>query len=288
MAPKKVNSMSWDQKQLLVFIILPTLLGLIFSTLIPRPVIGTIIMTKTIDDAETDRIISRLQFAETQPDIRAVVLIQDCPGGTVSGTELIYLEVLKLRQTKPVVTMVQGMSASGSYYIAAASDYIIANPSSMIGNVGIVGNIPSKPRVYEEEYSTGPYKLWGWPQDYYIRLMDIMKATFLQAVLNGRGTKLQIAPDQVLRGEVYSAIEAARLGLIDTIGPQSDAIEKAADIAHISHYEVVDLDKKVTETKSTTTRVGGNIFELDENGNPTGKLREPGLYYLYLADMGGN
>ncbi len=285
MAPKKVKPMGWDQKQLLVFIILPTLLGLIFSTLIPKPVIGTIIMTKTIDDLETDRIISRLRYAETHPEIRAVVLIQDCPGGTVSGTELIYLEVLKLRQTKPVVTMVQGMSASGSYYIAAASDYIIANPSSMVGNVGIVGNIPSKPRVYEEEYSTGPYKLWGWPQDYYIRLMDIMKATFLQAVLNGRGTKLQIPPELVLRGEVYSAIEAARLGLIDTIGPQSDAIEKAADISHISHYEVVDLDKKVLETKPTTTRAGGNIYELDENGNPTGKLREPGLYYLYMAGM---
>lgn len=285
MAPKKVKPMGWDQKQLLVFIILPTLLGLILSTLIPKPVIGTIIMTKTIDDLETDRIISRLRYAQINPEIRAVVLIQDCPGGTVSGTELIYLEVLKLRQTKPVVAMVQGMSASGSYYIAAASDYIIANPSSMVGNVGIVGNIPSKPRVYEEEYSTGPYKLWGWPQDYYIRLMDIMKATFLQAVLNGRGIKLQIPPEQVLRGEVYSAIEAARLGLIDTIGPQSDAIEKAAEISHISHYEVVDLDKKVLETKPTTTRAGGNIFELDESGNPTGKLREPGLYYLYMAGM---
>ena len=285
MAPKKANPMRWDQKQLLVFIILPILLGLILSTLIPKPVIGTIIMTKTIDDLETDRIISRLRYAQTNPEIRAVVLIQDCPGGTVSGTELIYLEVLKLRQTKPVVTMVQGMSASGSYYIAAASDYIIANPSSMVGNVGIVGNIPTKPRVYEEEYSTGPYKLWGWPQDYYIRLMDIMKVTFLQAVLNGRGARLQIPPEQVLRGEVYSAIEAARLGLIDTIGPQSDAIEKAADLSHISHYEVVDLDKKVLETKSTTTKAGGNIFELDENGNPTGKLREPGLYYLYVAGM---
>jgi len=285
MSPKKVKPMVWNQKQLLVFIILPTLLGLILSTLIPKPVIGTIIMTKTIDDLETDRIISRLRYAQTSPEIRAVVLIQDCPGGTVSGTELIYLEVLKLRQTKPVVTMVQGMSASGAYYIAAASDCIIANPSSMVGNVGIVGNIPSKPRVYEEEYSTGPYKLWGWPQDYYIRLMDIMKATFLEAVLNGRGTKLQIPPEQVLRGEVYSAIEATRLGLIDTIGPQSDAIEKAADIAHISHYELVDLDKKVLETKSTTTRAGGNIYELDENGNPTGKLQEPGLYYLYMAGM---
>jgi len=39
------------------------------------------------------------------------------------------------------------------------------------------------------------------------------------------------------------------------------------------------------ETKSTTTRAGGNIYELDENGNPTGKLREPGLYYLYMAGM---
>lgn len=284
MAHENVKPMSWDQKQLFVFIILPIMLGLILSTLISRPVIGVIVMTKTIDDAETDRIINQLHYAENHPEIRAVVLIQDCPGGTVSGTELIYLEVLKLRQSKPVVTMVQGMSASGSYYIAAGSDYIIANPSSMIGNIGIVGNIPSKPRVYEEEYSTGPYKQWGWPQDYYIRLMDIMKATFLQAVLNGRGMKLQVSPEQILRGEVYSAIEAVRLGLIDAIGPQSDAIEKAAFFSHIRHYEVVDLDKKDPETKSMSIRAGGSIFQLDEDGNPTGKLREAGFFYLYLAD----
>lgn len=282
MPNKKEKSLRWDQKQWLLLIILPLLVGLIISSFIPNPVIGTITLVKAIDDSETDRVVNQIRYAETHPEIRAVVLILDCPGGTINGTELIYLELLKLRQTKPVVTMVQGLSASGSFYISVGTDYIIANPSSMIGNVGVVGTIPSKPRVYEEEYSTGPYKLWGWPQDTYIRLMDVMKSTFLQAVLNGRGNLLKISPERILRGEIYSASDAYRMGLIDALGPLSDAIEKAGEIAHISHYEIADLGEIATIKPATATNT---FFELDEKGNSTGKPREPGLYYLYIPEI---
>jgi protease-4 len=285
MPRKKGIQLKWDQNKLLLVIILPTLIGLILSAFIPRPVIGTIAMNKAIDDAETDRVVNQIRYAETHSEIRAVVLVLDCPGGTINGTELIYLELFKLRQTKPVVTMVQGLSASGSYYISSGTDYIIANPSSMVGNVGVVGTIPSKPRVFEEEYSTGPYKLWGWPQDSYIRLMDLMKSTFLQAVINGRGSHLKIAAEQILRGEIYSAIEAYRLGLIDELGPLSNSIEKAAEIAHISHYEVVDIGQLIAEKQSSSKSSASGFFELDKDGNPTGKPRESGLYYLYIPDL---
>lgn len=283
MPNKKEKSLRWDQNKLFFFLILPFLAGLVLSSFIPRPVIGTITMVKAIDDSETDRVINQIRYAETHPEIRAVVLIQDCPGGTINGTELIYLELLKLRQSKPVVTMVEGLSASGSFYILSGTDYIFANPSSMVGNVGVVGTIPSKPRVYEDEYSTGPYKLWGWPQDTYIRLMDMMKSSFLQAVLNGRGQNLKVTPERILRGEIYSANDALRLGLIDALGPLGDAIDKAGDMAHISHYDLADLGEKTsarTSTASTTT-----FFELDEKGNSTGKPRVPGLYYLYIPEI---
>jgi protease IV len=282
MPNKKEKSLRWDQRQLLLIIILPLLAGLILSSFIPRPVIGTITMVKAIDDSETDRVVNQIRYAETHPEIRAVVLILDCPGGTINGTELIYLELLKLRQTKPVVAMVQGLSASGSFYISVGTDYIIANPSSMVGNVGVVGTIPSKPRVYEEEYSTGPYKLWGWPQDTYIRLMDMMKSTFLQAVLNGRGNLLKVTPERILRGEIFSASDAYRFGLIDSLGPLSDAIEKAGEIAHISHYGTADLGEKTAVKSAATTTT---FFELDEKGNSTGRPREPGLYYLYIPEI---
>jgi len=281
---KTVQSI-WDKKNIFFFVILPLLIGLILSAFIPQPQIGTITITNAIDDYETEVAVNQIRYAENHSEIRAVVLILDCPGGTINGTELIYLELLKLRKTKPVVTMVEGLSASGSYYISAGTDYIFANPSSMVGNVGVIGTVPSKPRVFEEEYSTGPYKLWGWPQDTFIRQMDMMKTTFLQAVLNGRGKNLKITPEQILRGEIYPASEAYRLGLIDELGPLGNAIDKAAELAHISHYQIADLEQKTSTEKQATTDSPKGFYGVDANGNSTGKPREPGLYYLYIQDM---
>jgi protease-4 len=274
----------WSAKNIFFFIILPLLIGLLLSAFIPSPKIGIITIDDAIDSVETDLAVKQIRYAENHSEIRAVLLILNCPGGTINGTELIYLELLKLRQTKPIVTMVQGLSASGAYYISAGTNYIFANPSSMVGNIGVIGTIPSKPRVFEEEYSTGPYKFWGWPQDEYIRQMDMMKSSFLQAVLNGRGTKLKIGSEQILRGEIYPANEAYRLGLIDELGPLGNSIDKAAEIAHISHYQIVDLQQKIYEESKTTTNVPGGLFEVDEKGNPTEKLRNPGLYFLYIPD----
>lgn len=281
---KTVRS-NWDIKNVFLFIVLPLIIGLILSAFIPRPQIGTITITNAIDDLETELAVNQIRYAESHNEIRAVLLILDCPGGTINGTELIYLELLKLRQTKPVVTMIQGLSASGAYYISAGTDYIFANPSSMVGNVGVIGTVPSKPRVFEEEYSTGPYKLWGWPQDTYIRQMDMMKDTFLQAVLNGRGKNLRINSEQILRGEIYPANEAFRLGLIDELGPLGAAIDKVAELTHISHYQIVDLKQKTSNEEQTTTSANKGFYGVDENGNSTGKPREPGLYYLYLPEM---
>jgi protease-4 len=280
---KTVRSI-WRKNNIFFYAVLPLFLGLILSAFILQPQIGTITLKNAIDDNETEQIVNQIRYVESHSEIRSVVLILDCPGGTVNGTELIYLELLKLRQTKPVVTMIQGLSASGSYYISVGSDYIFANPSSMVGNVGIIGTIPSKPRVFEEEYSTGPYKLWGWPQDTYIRQMDMMKSTFLQAVLNGRGKKLKITAEQILRGEIYPASEAFRLGLIDELGPLGNAMDKAAEMAHISHYKIVDLGQKVAAEKKAAIDSSKGFFGIDADGNSTGKPREPGLYYLYIQE----
>jgi protease-4 len=286
MPRKKADQPIWDVKTLLLFMGLPLLIGIILSAFIPQPVIGTITLKDPIDDVETPLILNQIRFAETHLEVRAVVLILDCPGGTINGTELIYLELLHLRQTKPVVTMVEGLSASGAYYLSVGTDYIIANPSALVGNVGVIGNIPSKPRVLEETYSTGPYKLWGFPQDAYIRQMDMMKNTFLQAILIGRGNRLQATAEKILRGEIYPGSEALRLGLVDEIGPQSSAIEKAADLAHISHYQVADLFNKQSNEAAKENSNSASFYGVDDNGKSTNRPRQSGFYYLYIPDGG--
>jgi len=85
------------------------------------------------------------------------VLILDSPGGTVVDTEAIYMELTRLRQSKPVVTWVSGMAASGAFYLSSGTDYIVAVRASEVGNVGVIGYLPPSPIVLEDTISPWPY-----------------------------------------------------------------------------------------------------------------------------------
>lgn len=281
--PEKQLEHSLDSKAILLIILLPLVAGIILASFIPRPKIGIIEITEEIDDITGQQIIEQIQYANNHKDIHAVVLILDSPGGTINDTELVYLELNHLRQKKPIVTMVKGLSASGSYYISMATDYIFSNPSALVGNVGVIAQLPSIPMLYEEIYSTGPYKFWGSARDTYVRQVDLMKDTFLEAVLLGRGDKLTISEDVILRGEIYPASEALQYGLIDEVGSQSEANEKAAKLARIANYQTVNLADSIEREQDEAS----NFYAVDENGETTGYPKEAGFYYLYISDVKG-
>lgn len=268
----------------IIFILFPFLAGLIISAFIPKPVIAVIEIKDPIEEAVSTAAMKQIEYALRHWEVRAVVLKLNSPGGTISDTELVYMELNRLRRYKPVVTMVESLSASGSYYISMASDYIISNPSAMVGNVGVIGYLPNTPIIFEDIVSTGPYKLWGASGDSYIRQIDMMKKGFLEAVLHGRGDRLKVTGEQLLRGELLPASEALRMGLIDAIGPYSLALDEAAARAHISNFSVLDTAKAV---KSEEKAAASSFFVIDENGNTTGLPRVPGIYYLYLPDYAG-
>ncbi len=277
------NRAFFDARTLIFSILIPLIAGILFSSFIPQPKIGLIEIKEPLDNDVSKSVVEQIQYANNHPEIRGIVLALDSPGGTINDTELIYLELNHLRRKMPVVTMVQGLSASGAYYVSLATDFIYSNPSAMVGNVGVIGQIPPVPVLLEEIYSTGPYKFWGNPRDTYVRQIDMMKRSFLKAVEVGRGDRLAISIEQVSRGEVYPASEALGYGLIDQLGSQSEAIEKAARLAHITNYEVVNLSQMVDQERSEAPA----FYALDENGESTGYPREPGFYYLYIADFKG-
>ncbi len=270
--------------KIFLFFILPLAIGIILACFIPRPVIGVISIRDAIDTKMSLRVIKEIEYARSHPEIRAVVLILDSPGGTINDTELIYLELLKLRQTKPVITMVEGLSASGSFYLSMGTEYIVSNPSARIGNVGVIGTLPSVPMVLEETISTGPYKLFGNQREGYSRYIELIKESFYQVVQLSRGDRLQLQKNEVLRGELFPASEAVKAGLIDEVASRSTAIEKAAQRAHIAHYKVVNLTEAVAQEKKEEEEA--SFFLLDENGISTGYPREAGVYLLYIPDYG--
>ena len=282
---KKINQTDKTKNEmgLLIFII-PFIIGIIIACLIPRPVIGIIQIRDEIDTKMSIRVIKEIDYARSHPEIKAVVLILDSPGGTINDTELIYLELLKLRETKPVITMVEGLSASGSFYLSMGTDYIFSNPSARIGNVGVIGTLPSSPMVLEETISTGPYKLFGNQREGYTRFIELIKESFYQVVEFGRGDRLKLSKEEILRGELYPASEAAKAGLIDEVGPQSSAVDKAAQMAHIAHYKTLNLTEAVASEKAAKEE--SSFFLLDENGVSTGYPKESGIYLLYIPDYG--
>lgn len=274
------SDVQWRQvRSGLLWLALPLVLGLLVAALIPQPVIGVIFLNDAIYSYSAQVVIQQIDYAREHPEVRAVVLVLDSPGGTVVHTEAVYLELLKLRESKPVVVSIDGMAASGAYYLTAGSDYAFAKPTSMVGNIGVIGFLPDSPAIFENVISTGPYKLWGSPRDTYMRQIETVKQLFYEAVKTGRGGRLNAGADVVLSGQIWPASAAYQIGLIDELGSQSDAVEKAASLSGVSNYKVVDL-YSLAVPQSPSYAYG--FFAESAQGETLPYPKEAGIYLLYI------
>jgi protease-4 len=225
-------------------VIAPLAIGCLLAVwLIPVPMIGIIYFRADVTANSAGSFTAQVEYARSHPEVRAVVLVLDSPGGEVTASDTLYQAVLSLRQSKPVVTTVEYMAASAAYHLAAATDYIYARPSSEIGSVGVIGPLPNVTPSVNEEYgvTTGPYKGIGDSRDSRLRKIDLIKQVFVKEVLAGRGARLNIDVPTLLSGRTWLGTEALRLGLIDGIGAQNQAIGRAAQLAHIANYGTIDL-----------------------------------------------
>ena len=271
----------WESFRIgLLWVIIPLILGVLISTAIPQPKVGVIRLEDAIYAYSSQSMIKQIQYASSHPEIRAVVLVFDSPGGTVVDTEAVYFELTKLREKKPVVTAVNAMAASGAYYLSVNTDYIYAKPTSLVGNIGVIGYLPPAPFVIEDIITTGPYKLWGAPRDSDMRQVEMVKEGFFQAVKLGRGEKL-IADDAVVfSGQIWAGVDAVRLGIADALGTESDAVAKAAELAKIANYGVSDL-----AGLAGIDPYGGVFFIQSPDGAQLPYPNEAGIFLLYLPPL---
>lgn len=269
----------WNVSRIALWFGAPLVLGILLAFLVlPRPVIGTIYLSDAIYAYTSQGLIDQITYARQAPEIRAVVLVLDSPGGTVSDTEAVYLELARLRSTKPVVTYVKGMAASGAYYLSVGTDGIYANPSSLVGNVGVIAQLPPPPAISEDIATTGPYKMYGTTRDQLLREIEMIKEGFYEAVALGRGEALAVGPEVILRGQIWPGSEALRLGLIDGLRSQSEVVEEAAQLAKVRRYQVVNI----RELAGIGDIYAYPFFLETESGLITPYPREPGMYLLYV------
>ncbi len=262
---------------IILWVLLPLAAGYLLSlVVVPKPKIGIIRIQDEIWSLNVNTAINLLTKAKKDDTIKAVVLEIDSPGGEVAASESLYYEVLNLRGAKPVVASVDGMAASGAYYMAVAADFIYAKPSSLVGNIGVISFLPSPSFADEDLLFTGPFKFVGASRDSYIRQMEMSKEGFLEAVTTRRGERLKVDRQTLSQGEAYIGMRALDLGLIDSLGSISDAVEKAASQAGLTTYQVVEIGRVSPIDLWPDAGVSNKGQRLDSE-------LPPGIYYLYLG-----
>jgi protease-4 len=216
-----------------------------------------------IMDSTAKFVLRQLKAAEEDEDVAAVVLRVDSPGGTINASDHIHRQVKKLcrgsGKTKPVVVSMQGLAASGGYYVSAPAQKIFAERTTMTGSIGVIASFLNASGLMEdfnvrmEVIKTGPRKDSGSPfrpmtdeeRTRWDEVIGDAFQTFLEVVSEGRG----MSTEQVrtlATGDVYTAREAKANGLIDEIGYLEDAIAEAESLAGVSDSQVVEYKRPLS------------------------------------------
>jgi protease-4 len=223
-------------------VVLPLALGLYLAPrIVPEPKVGIIHMNYDIVGETAQEMAAQLAYARRDPAVKAVVLAINSPGGSAAYSEDLFLDVLNTREELPVVASVDLLAASGAYYVAAAADEIYAKPTSNVGSIGVVAVLPGPVFLDDELVTTGPYKAFGGTQDSALRQIEMAKFSFLEAIASGRGERLQADPEQLSRAEIFSGTQAEELGLIDGLLSGDQTVQRAAELAGLSSYDLVEL-----------------------------------------------
>lgn len=188
--------------------------------------------------------------------IKAIVLRVNSPGGSALASEMIWNNIEKINQEKPVVASMGDVAASGGYYIASGADKIFADPKTITGSIGVVFAIPNMKDFVDDiginaEHVTThdnalDYSIYEGIQPGFrqvqVKEMNKVYDTFKKRVSEGRNISIERV-EEIAQGRVWSGSEALENGLIDGLGDLDYAIQQAADLADVSSYSVVEYPK---------------------------------------------
>ncbi len=232
------------------------------------------------------RVKEELEKAAKDDHIKAVVLKINSPGGTVSAADVILHELQSFKSERhlPIVVCLEGLAASGGYYVAQAGDTIMAYPTCITGSIGVIAmkfnfrGLMDKVGLDTDVVKTGAWKDFWSPfraatpkeKEMMQQIIEEFYRDFINVVAQGRKMSLKEVR-QVADGRIFTAPQARDLKLIDKIGYLDDALKEAQALAGISGARIVRYDRP----GSYRPNIYSMLPELESAG--------PQFLYLWLA-----
>lgn len=211
---------------------------------------GVVAMPSRESVIDAQKVCADLQDLAKDKDVKAVVLRVNSPGGSAYASEQIWHQVMELKKVKPVVVSMGSYAASGGYYISCPANWIVAEPNTLTGSIGIFGMFPDVSGLLREklglkfdEVKTNKYALFGtrsrpFTGDELSHLesyIDRGYKLFRQRVADGRRLKVDQV-EQVAQGHVWLGQDALKIGLVDQLGGVEVALRKAAQLAKLTQW----------------------------------------------------
>lgn len=250
----------------------------------------------TLSEGMAGRLREELDRAREDDAIVALLLRINSPGGTVTGSDLVYREIQRFKQERrlPVVAQMMGLATSGGYYVAMAADEVRAEPTSVTGSIGVIfaglnlTGLMEKIGVEDQTLTSGEFKDAGSmlrpmrpeEREQLRSVLDDLYTRFVEVVRSGRS---RLSPEQIdalADGRIFSAAQALERGLVDGIGSIDDALERASELARVKSVRAVTYHRPREYANNYYTRPArqrGLGVDLWPRG-----LRLSGPAFLYL------
>lgn len=233
--------------------------------------------------------IEELKRFSENPSVKAIVIRIDSPGGGVVPSQEIYDAVKRVRSknNKAVIASMGSVAASGGYYIAAATDRIVANPGTLTGSIGVImetANVEGLLRKIGVEgvvIKSGKYKDVGSPlrkmsadeRGLLQAVMDDVHKQFIEAVAEGRSLEIRVA-QALADGRIFTGRQAKEAKLVDELGDLEDAIQLAAEVVGIEgEPKVVEPRRRFSFREILDSKLGMMFPKFD---------MKPGVSLKYL------
>lgn len=229
---------------------------------------GSMVADKSGDAADagsafSSDVIKSMRKATDDPDVKAIVLRVNSPGGTPVAAEEIIYQINRSKEKKPVIVSMGDMATSAAYYISATTDKIYANPDTFTGSIGVIWVFKNKTRYYNEEginfyiAKSGNFKDVGadWrglsesEKSYIQSIINESYDRFVSSVASGRNLS-ESNVRQIADGRVYTGTSAKQMGLVDELGGLYDAVNDAAQMGGIKGApEIIYMNEPGSKVK---------------------------------------